>query len=161
MQRREPISVRERWEMDVEIAKAKLAGGADKLISKLGPDGSEVEMKKHPVKLNSEDVETFFETVIATPEVATAISSAIHFFRENPDGEPDDSWGGTRLSFLHWWIIVRFDVNLVTLGRMSLSYTLATLRAFEEYFLTGSIEDAYVLLKQDAEKHGFSEAVAG
>ena len=79
----------------------------------------------------------------------------MHYYNENPDEKKAGGWGNTRSQFLDWWLLSRISIHPGALQIVALKYTLGTMRAFQVYFLSGDIIQAYDALNDDLHEYGF------
>jgi len=151
--RTQPIQVPSDWFVEMLRLEDAQYNQTTALNDKSGPKAAQQDILKESVTLSRQDVLTFFETCLATPEVSSAIERQVpYYYREPGDELPDAESGRIRGGFLRWWILTQLNVSAETFTKVQMVYTMYTANAFVEYFQSGRIKNAYDILHENMER---------
>lgn len=156
MHRGTPISVPKDWRRQLSEISENISNEFNDLYEKIGGEQAGAQMEMEPTTFYKGDVFSYFETVIATPEIASAVKNQAQYYYQD-DPAPNPEWGRTWAWFSDWWICTRFKVNRVTLQRYQMKYTIVTNRALAEYFLTEDVKKSYRIMTKEMRGMGFIE----
>jgi len=148
--RPEPVDIPKDWEsiyfsIDADIRNKNRTGKWLQLVPQTEAQESCLRV------LKSEDVFTYFETIVSNSEYFDAmVNFAPYAFREiGAPGAPNRRWGALMFNFKRWWIHTRYDVDRNTYDSMCILYGFFTDRAKFNFALDRDIIRAYSIMAEE------------